>query len=200
MAVFNQWTGIDALNSSSHRLFVQMNEGVGAEGEDNLAMSARLGTVLLGLSNFVGALLAYFTVFNFDRVTCLFWGHVAMGLLHFGVSICILYEQNFVAVLLIVCFILVFQLSEGPILWIYSAEACHDSAFGFVTLAQFVNLSAVAVSFEYIMAGLSPHGTFFFLGGSSLAGAVFLKFFVKETRGLTDIEKKNLYRPVNKVT
>ena len=32
-----------------------------------------------------------------------------------------------------------------------------------------------------------------------MLGGVFISFFVKETRGLTDKEKKNLYRPVNKV-
>jgi len=107
MATFNQWTGIDGLNTYSNRLFTKMNEDV-VEGDGQLVMSARLGTVLLGLANFVGALLAYFTVFNFDRVKVLFWAHIGMGLIHLAVSFCILYEQNFFAVILILVFDLIF--------------------------------------------------------------------------------------------
>ena len=52
---------------------------------------------------------------------------------------------------------------------------------------------------ELIAAGLGPHGFFFLLSGMTLLGGLYIKVFVKETRGLTDKEKKKLYRPVNEV-
>ena len=36
---------------------------------------------------------------------------------------------------------------------------------------------------------------FFLLGGITLLGAIFIQVFVKETKGLSDLEKKQLYMP-----
>ena len=40
------------------------------------------------------------------------------------------------------------------------------------------------------------HGSFFYFGIICIIGGIFSIIFVKETRGLNDIEKKNLYSPV----
>lgn len=59
---------------------------------------------------------------------------------------------------------------------------------------------AITASLEYMMAGpLQVHGTFFFFGGMCLLGAIYCQIFLKETRGLTNLQKKMLYTPVNKV-
>jgi hypothetical protein len=42
---------------------------------------------------------------------------------------------------------------------------------------------------------MGPHGMFFFFGTVTLVGAIFIALFVKETKGLTDLEKKSLYFP-----
>ena len=128
MTFFNQWTGIDALNMFSNRLLTKMNDG------SSSLISANFGTILFGFANFFGAVLAYFSVKNFGRVQVLLWSHLAMGIVQFTLAFCIMQDQNLVAVLLILVFIIFFQISEGPILWIYSAEVCHDSAFGIVVL------------------------------------------------------------------
>jgi hypothetical protein len=44
---------------------------------------------------------------------------------------------------------------------------------------------------------LKPFGTFLFFSVVSFVGAIFMFFFVKETKGLNDKEKKALYQPVN---
>jgi hypothetical protein len=74
---------------------------------------------------------------------------------------------------------------------------CHDSAFGIVVLGQFFNMFIISFASEYMMAGIGPSGVFFVFGGFSLAGGVYIWAFVKETRGLTDLQKKQLYKPVN---
>ena len=42
-------------------------------------------------------------------------------------------------------------------------------------------------------SAMGPEGVFFFYGGCNLASIIFLWFFIKETVGLTDKEKKQLY-------
>ena len=103
------------------------------EGSDNV-VSANFGTILLGFMNFFGAACAYFFVKSFGRVQVLLWAHLGMGIIQIILAVCIIYEQNLFAIILILIFIFIFQISEGPILWIYSAEVCHDSAFGIVVL------------------------------------------------------------------
>jgi hypothetical protein len=42
---------------------------------------------------------------------------------------------------------------------------------------------------------MGSHGLFFLFGSVTLLGAIFIAVFIKETKGLTDLEKKSLYIP-----
>ena len=44
------------------------------------------------------------------------------------------------------------------------------------------------------------HGTFLYFGVICIIGGIFSMIFVKETKGLTDFEKKNLYTPEDMIT
>jgi len=123
------WTGIDALNMYSNVIIDQMNAPRIKEGK-SVYITAELGSVFVGASQFVGAILAYFTVYNFGRVTLLVWGHFAMGLLWAGIGFCTMYEYNLMAMIQIVAFLLIFAMTEAPLIWIYSAEALNDTQFG----------------------------------------------------------------------
>ena len=64
--------------------------------------------------------------------------------------------------------------------------------------AQFIFMLQLSMSFEYqIGSPMGIHGTFWLFAGLSLLGFFFMLIFVKETRGLTDREKKTLYTPKN---
>lgn len=75
-----------------------------------------------------------------------------------------------------------------------------DAGFGLSVLGQFLNMFIISSLTELIAASLGPEGFFFLLGGSTLVGAFYIKIFVKETNGLTDKQKKNIYKPVDAVT
>jgi hypothetical protein len=42
---------------------------------------------------------------------------------------------------------------------------------------------------------LKQYGVFYMFAAFSLLGAIFCAVFIKETKGLTDIEKKDLFKP-----
>ena len=44
-------------------------------------------------------------------------------------------------------------------------------------------------------SAIGPEGLFYIFSAISLVGAVFCQICIKETRGLNDKEKKNLYAP-----
>jgi len=100
------------------------------------------------------------------------------------------------------CFITAFQFSQGPIAWMYAAEVAVDTALGLCILALFLSLLEKAITMEFMVhSAMGPDGMFYFLGAITLVGAVFVAIFIKETKGLSDMEKKTLYMPADlKVT
>ena len=80
--------------------------------------------------------------------------------------------------------------------WIYISEVTVDSASGFCVAGKFTNLLIVSFSFEYMInSPLMIHGTIWYYSSISFVGFLFCLFFVKETMGLTENEKKTLYSP-----
>jgi hypothetical protein len=77
----------------------------------------------------------------------------------------------------------------------YAAEVAVDTALGLCVLALFLSLLEKAITMEVMIHFWSSATVFFILGVVTLAGAIFIKIFVKETKGLSDIQKKQLYMP-----
>jgi len=78
----------------------------------------------------------------------------------------------------------------------YAAEVAVDTALGLCILALFLSLLEKAITMEFMVhSAMGAEGMFFLLGTITLIGAVFVLVFVKETKGLSDLEKKQLYMP-----
>ena len=79
-------------------------------------------------------------------------------------------------------------------IWIYTSEVTQSSAGGLIVFGVFGFLLVQAMTFESMMDGwLKPEGVFFLFGVITLIGFLYVICLMKETRGLTDLEKKNLY-------
>ena len=71
-----------------------------------------------------------------------------------------------------------------------------DAATGFAAGAQFINTTIISFTFEFMInSELNVYGSIWYFSGFTLLGFLFMLFFVRETRGLTDLEKKTLYSP-----
>lgn len=78
----------------------------------------------------------------------------------------------------------------------YAAEVAVDTALGLCVLALFLSLLEKAITMEFMVhSAMGPQGMFFLLGGITLLGAIFVAVYIKETKGLSDKEKKSLYTP-----
>ena len=104
-------------------------------------------------------------------------------------GVCLVFDMFFVSFVFLCLFIICFQMSQGCVVWVYVSEVTVDAASGFVVFGQFINLTIIALTFEYMIDSqlLQLHGTYFYFGVLCLIGFVFCLIFVKETRGLTDL-------------
>jgi hypothetical protein len=59
-----------------------------------------------------------------------------------------------------------------------------------------MNLVIVGTT-EYIIAQVGAQGYFFIFASFTYLGGLFAKVYLKETMGLTDAEKKSIYKPVS---
>lgn len=59
---------------------------------------------------------------------------------------------------------------------------------------HYSNGAIIAVTVEFLSSALKPEGFFALLGFIGLLSTLFMAIFFKETRNLTDKEKKELYR------
>ena len=98
-------------------------------------------------------------------------------------------------------FILFFEFSAGPITWLYLSEICHEKAGSVATaLANFLSL-AVSIFTQKIVNGFTSNNAnpenlgylFIILGTVSLIGTLFMSFYMKETRGLSQEEREKLF-------
>lgn len=108
-----------------------------------------------------------------------------------------MFEQNLAAVVLIASFMFIFAITDGAIMWIYSAEVLQDAAFGYAVQGLFLMNLFITGFTEYILFNLGAQGLFFIFAAFTYAGGIFTKVYLKETFGLTDAEKKSIYKPVS---
>lgn len=162
----------------------------------SISFSAKEGSYIVGTLSMIVSIIAPITVNNFGRKPLLFWGQFAMATSLSAVAVSYMYEHDILIIVFICVFISAFQLSQGPIAWMYAGEVAVDTGLGICVLALYLSLLEKAITMEFMVhSSMGPTGMFFFLSFITFIGAVFIQVFVKETKGLTDKEKKLLYTP-----
>ena len=87
--------------------------------------------------------------------------------------------------------------SSGPLAWVYAAETVVDTGLGVVLVTLFATVLLLSLVCPILMDpdSIGPTGMFFIFGGFSFLGALYVIFLMKETKYLTDKEKKILFTP-----
>merc|ERR1712060_17320 len=154
------------------------------------------GTYVIGACNGITASMALLIITKFGRRPIFITGQFAMACFMFLTGLSVLNEWNMSSFIMINLFITGFQFSQGSVAWLYVPEVCVDSATGLAVAGQFINLTIISFTFEYMInSALKVHGSLWYFAGLCLLGFIFCLLFVKETRGLTDFQKKTLYSP-----
>ena len=174
-----------------NRMLVKLDEQTGGD----FPISPLMGTYCVGIACCIFAFLGVIVIKFFGRRTIYIVGCFGMGFSHVVAGIALLKNQYLIGFSCIILYIVFFQLTIGNVTYIYTAEVAVDSAAGVALAVQFVNMTLISFTTEYMIAILQVHGTFLYFGTFCIIGGILSILFVKETKGLTDLERKNLYCP-----
>ena len=98
--------------------------------------------------------------------------------------------------IMLIVFISAFHLTLGSTSYFYVSEVANDAAAGFASSGSFICTTIMSLTTEsMINSNLKVIGTIWYYTAWSVIGTIFCYCFVRESRGLTDYEKKNLYTP-----
>ena len=81
-----------------------------------------------------------------------------------------------------------FSFSMGPVAWLYFGEVLSPQGFGVVVLGLWASSIETVFVMEYLLASeMKVAGTMWLFASWNLLCLIFVIFFIKETKGLTDI-------------
>ena len=173
LSVFQTLTGINVIMFYSNMVF------------KGLTMSATTVTALIGIVNFVATIIGFFFLICFGRKTIMLVFNILMALSLFLIAYFSFMNDTYGMVACTLLFIIFFEFSSGPILWLYLAEILQDKA---QSIATFLNWSinlAISVSVPLMVKSFAIGYIFLGVGVITVFGVLFIIFFMKETKGKT---------------
>ena len=190
IAFFNNMGGVSIIGIFATTIFDNVHKG-------QLLISLSLKTELfyIGLSGFIGAVLGLWTVKYLTRRAIFIGGHLIMAVQLFFVGHFIDTKQPELALMNMCAFLVVYQSTEGPAFWVYIGDVVSsDSVIGICLFFQQILLNAQSMGTIYLInSPVGVNGLFYLLGIVQVAAFFLFTFFLKETKGLSDLDKKSLY-------
>ena len=131
------------------------------------------------------------------RRTLLLWGHIGIALSHAAVAICDIEQMDYAVLGFIMVFIVNYSLTSGSIAWVYSSETTIETAFGACLLTLWGTVLILSIVCPILLdpKSLGASNVFFIFSGLSVLATLYVYIFMKETKGLSDKDKKLLYTP-----
>lgn len=124
------------------------------------------------------------------------WGHVGIAISHGLIGVFIITGFDIGILIMICVFIWVFANTTGPLSWVYCAETCTDIGIGVCLFTLWAVVLIEILTIPILMnTHLETSGVFLMFAACNFIGAIFIQIWLKETKGLTDKEKRSLYAP-----
>jgi SP family sugar porter-like MFS transporter len=188
LAVFQQWCGINVIFNYAHEIF----SAAGYAVSDVL-----MNIVVTGITNVIFTLVALYTVDRWGRRALMFIGSIGLALIYFVMGTCYYLQVTgwpmlFLVVLAIACY----AMSLAPVVWVVLSEIfptrIRGAAMAVSTFFLWVASFLLTYTFPILNETLQASGTFWIYGGICLAGFLFIRWQLPETKGksLEELEKE----------
>jgi sugar porter (SP) family MFS transporter len=181
LAVFQQWCGINVIFSYAEEVF----SAAGYHVSDIL-----LNIVITGAVNLAFTLVAIALVDKVGRRKLMLFGSVALGLIY-----CLLgfgfyrHSQGIHMLLLVVVAIACYAMSLAPVTWVVISEIfpnhIRGAAMSVAVTSLWIASFILTYTFPLLNRGVGPAGTFWIYAGICLAGFLFIRWRLPETKGQT---------------
>ena len=191
LSTFSQLSAIGPVNTFATSILRILRD----ETNGQFPVSPRNGAFIIGITNLVFAILSVLTINKFGRRTILLYGQLFMTVANALIGVFKVTKLYIPCFIFMLVFIAIFQLSQGSLSFMYVSEVTTDASIGLANAGQFGSMLLMTVTVQFLMdSSLQVEGTFWLYSSFCLAGFIFVLIFIKETKGLTAVEKKNLYR------
>ncbi len=188
LAVFQQWCGINVIFNYAHEIF----SAAGYAVSDVL-----MNIVVTGVTNVVFTFVAIYTVDRWGRRALMITGSAALAVIYAILGTAYYFEvSGWAMLLLVVLAIAAYAMSLAPIVWVVLSEIFPARLRGaMMALSTFCLWAAsflLTYTFPLLNEWLKASGTFWVYGGICLAGYLFIRRRLPETKGKTleQIEKE----------
>lgn len=148
-------------------------------------MNPNTGTALVGVVNMVSTLASSFLLAYFGRKSLLWSLSFLMSATLVGLGVSYIEEISSLEITLVMVFVILFEFSLGPIVWIYMSETMTEKGVSLGTLANWIFTIIMALTTPILIDSIGGY-LFIIYGGLCFACALFSLFVVKETKGLTN--------------
>jgi len=181
LAVFQQWCGINVIFSYAEEVF----SAAGYHVSDML-----LNIVITGAVNLVFTFVAIALVDKAGRRKLMLFGSAALALIY-----CLLgfgfyrHSQGIHMLLLVVVAIACYAMSLAPVTWVVISEVfpnrIRGTAMSVAVTSLWIASFILTYTFPLLNRGVGPAGTFWIYAGICLAGFLFIRWRLPETKGQT---------------
>ncbi|NDW18818.1 MFS transporter [Dysgonomonas sp. 216] len=188
LAVFQQWCGINVIFNYAHEIF----SAAGYTVSDVL-----MNIVVTGVTNLIFTFVAIYTVDRWGRRALMFVGSAGLALIYITLGTFYYFEiTGLPMLLLVVLAIACYAMSLAPIVWVVLSEIfpnrIRGAAMAVSTFFLWVASFLLTYTFPLLNESLGASGTFWIYGGICVAGFLFIRSQLPETKGksLEEIEKE----------
>jgi SP family sugar porter-like MFS transporter len=196
LAVFQQWCGINVIFNYAQEVFAQAGYGV----SDIL-----FNIVVTGSVNLLFTFVAITMVDKLGRRPLMLLGSGGLAVIFSIVGLLYFFKfQGLPLLILVVLAIACYSMSLAPITWVVLSEIfpnrIRGAAMSIATLALWIACFILTYSFPLLNHSLKASGTFWLYASISIAGFIFIKTYLPETKGksLEQIESDVLKKsPLN---
>lgn len=92
-------------------------------------------------------------------------------------------------------FVCAFEFGPGPVTWLYMGEIMNDKGLSVAAAMNWTLVLIIGLCTPSLMnSAMGSPGTFLLFGGFNVLGTILIMTFMKETKGLSDFEVRQLYR------
>lgn len=188
IAIFQQWCGINVIFNYAQEIF----SAAGYEVSDIL-----LNIVVTGITNVVFTLVGMYTVDKLGRRALMLLGAGGLTSIYLIMGACYYFHLTGITLLLLVVLaIACYAMTLAPITWVILSEIfptkIRGAAMAVATFGLWTACFLLTYTFPLLNASLGTYGTFWLYGAICLAGFIFIKAKLPETKGksLEEIERE----------